>query len=114
MPWFVNWDDYKTNFEQEAGRILGHPVTVGGSANASILPSPSLTFTDVRVGPADAPPMMTVERFDVTIELMPLLQGEIRVTSMRLDSPSVRISVDADGAIDWMKRPVASSARPSR
>jgi hypothetical protein len=110
VPWFVNWDDYKTNFEQEAGRILGHPVTVGGSANASILPSPSLTFTDVRVGPADAPPMMTVERFDVTIELMPLLQGEIRVTSMRLDSPAVRISVDADGAIDWMKRPVATEA----
>lgn len=110
MPWFINWDDYKTNFEQEAGRILGHPVRVIGSANASILPSPSLTFTDVRVGPLDVPAMMTVDRFEVTIELMPLLQGEIRVTSMRLDKPSVRVAVDEQGTIDWLKRPVSAEA----
>ena len=108
MPWFINWDDYKTNFEQEATRILGHPVSVGGSASASILPSPSLTFTDVRVGPAGAPPMMTVDRFEVTIELMPLLQGDIHVTAMRLERPTVRIAVDDSGGIDWLARPAAT------
>lgn len=39
-PWFINWDDYKANFEAEATRILGQPVHVNGTADASILPSP--------------------------------------------------------------------------
>ena len=104
VPWFVNWDRYKTNFEQEATRILGHPVHVGGTAHVSILPSPSLTFTDVEVGDPGALPMMTIERFSATIELTPLLQGEIRVVAMKLDSPTVRVSVDETGVVDWTKR----------
>jgi uncharacterized protein involved in outer membrane biogenesis len=107
-PWFVNWNDYKTTFEAEAGRILGQPVIVDGSASASILPSPSLTFTDVRVGDSEGKPMMTVDRFEVTIELMPLLQGEIRVVSMKLRKPVVSVSVDDSGAVDWLRRNEAS------
>lgn len=110
MPWFVNWDDYKTTFEQEAAKILGHPVQVLGSANASILPSPSLTFTDVRVGDPDGQPMMTVDRFDVTIELTPLLQGEIRVTSMRLERPDVRVVLDENGTAAWLQRSASAEA----
>ena len=109
VPWFVNWNDYKTTFEVEAGKILGHPVHVIGTAKATILPSPSLTFTDVEVGDVDGQPMMTVDRFSVTIELMPLLQGEIRVVSMKLDRPSVHVSVDDKGA-DWLERSEASQA----
>ncbi|KAB2855709.1 MAG: AsmA family protein, partial [Bauldia sp.] len=59
-PWFINWDDYKGNFQAEAEKILGQPVRVVGSAKASILPSPSLTFTNVEVGDTEGQPMMTV------------------------------------------------------
>ncbi len=107
-PWFINWDDYKATFEAEAEKILGQPVRVHGSADASILPAPSLTFTDVKVGDTEGQPMMTVERFAVTIELMPLLQGEIRVTAMELDRPTVRVSVDDVGQVDWLLRSDAS------
>ena len=103
-PWFINWNEYKANFEAEASRILGQPVHVLGTANASILPSPSLTFTNVQVGDTEGHPMMTVERFAVTIELMPLLQGEIHVISMKLDKPVVRVSVDDTGQVDWLLR----------
>ena len=109
-PWFINWNDYKGNFEAEAEKILGQPVHVDGSADASILPTPSLTFTDVRVGDIEGQPMMTVKRFSVTIELMPLLQGEIHVISMRLDKPVVRVSVDDAGQVDWMLRSAASQS----
>ena len=39
VPWFVNWNDYRPDFESQASRILGHPVHVLGWARASILPS---------------------------------------------------------------------------
>jgi uncharacterized protein involved in outer membrane biogenesis len=108
VPWFIDWDDYKANFEREATRIMGHPVRVIGTADASILPSPSLTFTNVQVGEPGAEPLMTVDRFEVTIELTPLLQGEIRVVTMRLEKPVVRVAADAAGVIDWLQRAPAS------
>jgi hypothetical protein len=103
-PWFINWNDYRATFEEEASRILGQPVKVTGTATASILPTPSLAFTDVRVGDTEGKPMMTVEKFEVTIELMPLLQGEIRVISMNLRKPVASISVDDAGTVDWLIR----------
>ena len=54
--------------------------------------------------------MMTVDRFAVTIELMPLLQGEFRILSMRLDRPQLRIAVGDDGKLDWQARNEASKA----
>jgi hypothetical protein len=74
------------------------------------LPSPSLTFEDVTVGDAAGEPMMRVERFEITIELMPLLQGKFRVTSMRLDRPRMRVNVDEAGTLDWQVRNEASKA----
>ena len=46
----------------------------------------------------------TSARFDVVIELMPLLQGEIRVVSMTLEKPVVNVSVDAAGKVAWLSR----------
>ncbi len=109
-PYFVNWNDYKSTFESEAEKILGQPVHVAGTAKATLLPSPSLTFTNVQVGDTEGQPMMTVDRFAVTIELMPLLQGQIHVISMRLEKPRVRVAVDDAGRIDWQLRSEASKA----
>ncbi len=104
VPWFVNWNDYRASFEAEASRILGHRVHVEGDAHATILPSPSLTFTKVEVDDQNGQRIMDVGRFDVVIELMPLLQGEIRVVSMTLEKPVVNVSVDAAGKVAWLSR----------
>lgn len=109
-PRFVDWNDYKTTFEAEAEKIVGRPVKVVGSASATLLPSPSLTFEQVAVGDVEGEPMMTVDRFAVTIELMPLLQGEFRITTMRLDRPYMRVVVNDDGRLDWQTRSEASNA----
>lgn len=112
VPWFINWDHYKVNFEQEATRILGHPVHVGGAAHVSILPSPSLTFTDVEVGDPGAEPIVTVENFAATMELMPLLQGQIRVVSMKLDRPHLRLQAGDAATIDWLQPSVGQKGNP--
>ncbi len=77
---------------------------VAGDAKATILPSPSLTFTDVEVDDEHGARIMDVARFEVVIELMPLLQGEFRVVTMRLEKPVVHVAVDATGNIPWMER----------
>ena len=52
--------------------------------------------------------MMTVARFAATIELMPLIQGEIKVVSMRLEQPQANVIIDDTGSVDWLVRAAGS------
>ncbi|MFD2237338.1 AsmA family protein [Aureimonas populi] len=97
VPLFVDWTAFREDFEREASRALGQPVRVAGEAEARLLPFPSLTFTDVVVGPDGAEPVMTLERFRMDAELAPYLSGEIRIFQMRLESPHLRVKLGADG-----------------
>jgi len=99
-PLFVNWSDYKGRFEAEASRLLGQPVRVAGEASARILPFPSVSFTDVEVGPPEAP-LMVAERFSLDAELAPFLSGEVLIFDMRLTEPVLTVTLDESGAPIW-------------
>ncbi|MET4633864.1 uncharacterized protein involved in outer membrane biogenesis [Kaistia defluvii] len=108
IPWFVDWNAFRSTFEREAEKILGQPVTVAGTADASLLPMPSLVFTDVRVGGTPGEPMMKIDRFAVRIELIPLITGTFKVVDMAITRPSLQVTVGADGTPDWLRRSEAS------
>ncbi|WP_204317200.1 AsmA family protein, partial [Klebsiella aerogenes] len=59
VPYFVDWAGYRSSFEREASALLGRPVTVAGTASARLLPFPSVTFSDVKVGDPGSAPVMT-------------------------------------------------------
>ncbi len=85
--------------------MLGRPVTVAGSASARLLPFPSVTFSDVKVGDPGSEPVMTVEKFSMDAELAPFIRGEILIFDMRLEKPRVTVRIDKDGVFDWAIRP---------
>lgn len=99
-PYFVDWGNYRDRFEAEASRILGQEVRVAGGASARLLPFPSVTFNDVRVGPVGAN-TITVEEFSMGAELAPFLRGEILIFDMNFVSPVVRLDLDEDGTPIW-------------
>ncbi|WP_306117749.1 MULTISPECIES: AsmA family protein [unclassified Roseitalea] len=99
-PMFIDWGDYRARFEQEAARLLGQPVRVSGEASARLLPFPSLSFTDVEVGPPEAP-MVRADRFSMDVELAPFLSGQILIFDMRVDNPEVTLALDATGTPIW-------------
>ena len=107
-PYFIDWTNYRTEFEREASRILGREVTVAGDARARLLPFPSVTFTDVRVAAADGTEAMSVETFSMDAELAPFLRGEVLIFDMRLVRPKGTIRVDNDGSVDWAVRPASA------
>lgn len=100
-PFFVDWTVYRSTFEKYAEQTLGHKVTVLGDADIRLLPSPAVTFTDVRVGEAEDP-LLVVSRFQMRIELPPLLKGEVRVLDMELERPHLSLSLDESGRLDWL------------
>jgi uncharacterized protein involved in outer membrane biogenesis len=100
-PLFVDWTSYRAAFEREASLALGQPVRVLGTADMQILPLPHLQFGTVHVGPNKSEPLLVVDQFDVRIELLPLLKGEIDVVDMTLTSPQLRLHVDEGGETGW-------------
>ncbi len=100
-PFFVDWTVYRSTFEKYAERVLGHNVTVLGDADIRLLPSPAVTFTDVRVGEAEDP-LLVVSRFQMRIELPPLMKGEVRVLDMEMERPHLSLSLDENGRLDWL------------
>src|SRR5947208_15916570 len=49
-PYFIDWNQFRPQFEAEATRIIGTPVGVGGKPDARLLPAPSLQLPSVVVG----------------------------------------------------------------
>ncbi|PIP00613.1 hypothetical protein CJ014_00460 [Pleomorphomonas carboxyditropha] len=113
-PLFVDWTAYRAAFETEAAHVLGHKVSVRGTADASLLPYPSLSFSDVVIGDDPNAPLMTVGRFNMEIELFPLLSGEIHVTEMQVVQPELNVRIDDDGAFEWMAAEGGIGINPSR
>ncbi|MEJ8474713.1 AsmA family protein [Roseibium algae] len=100
-PFFVDWTVYRSTFERYAEQALGHKVRVLGDADIRLLPSPTVTFFDVRVGEAEDP-LLVVSKFQMRVELPPLLKGEIHVLDMQLERPHLSVSLDEAGRLDWL------------
>ena len=95
VPPYVDWNRFKSRLEASASRALGQRVEVRGTASARLLPMPSITFSDVRVGAAGAP-LVTAGTFAMDVELAPLLKGDVVVADMRLKEPVLDVQIGAD------------------
>jgi AsmA-like C-terminal region len=80
---------------------------VAGKASARLLPFPSLTFENVRVGDDIENPVMTIAGFSMDAELAPFLRGEVLIFNMRITKPRALVTIGEDGAVDWTLRPAA-------
>ncbi|MFN3719251.1 MAG: AsmA family protein [Rhizobium rhizophilum] len=108
-PVFVDWTNFRQDFEDQASQLLGKKVVVNGAVSARILPFPSVTMEDVTVGTdVDGTPLVRVARFSLDAELAPFLSGEARIFDMRLEEPKARIRLLPDGTLDWLR-----GSRPS-
>ena len=121
-PPYVDWDQFKSRFEEEAARTLGYPVKVNGKASVRLLPLPSVTFNDVEVGEGAADgtaegesgtPFLTAKSLTLNFELAPLLKGDVIVFDMAVNRPRLDVRLDSQGRIDWPKRNVQpAGSRP--
>ncbi len=109
-PYFVDWTNYRSDFETAASKVLGREVRMAGKASARLLPFPSLTFENVRVGDGIENPVMTIEKFSMDAELAPFLKGEVLIFDMHIEKPHAMVTIGQDGAVDWTLRPAAPRA----
>jgi AsmA-like C-terminal region/AsmA family len=97
-PLVVDWNHYRTAFENEVGRLTGLSVRVG-SIDARILPSPIIKLRDVEIGEAGGAPQLRAASLELEVRLGALLRGRIEATQAHLVAPQFTLSFDRSGAI---------------
>ena len=110
-PPFIDWNQFRDRFEREATRIVGQPVSVRGETTARLLPLPSVTFNDVHVGGEE--PILSAKTFHITMELAPLMRGNVVIVDMNMDRPRFDLRVDAEGKLDWGLDGTQSATQPA-
>src|SRR6201994_12949 len=100
-PFFVDWNQFRPQFEAEATQVVGAPVRVAGALEARLLPSPSLRLRSVVVGGANDLGKVKADKLDVEFSLGSLMRGEWRATQLSIDGMALDLGLDPKGAIDW-------------
>lgn len=115
VPMFIDWNSYRGVFEEEATRILGRDVRVGGGVNLRLLPTPYLRFEKLRIsdtGGGGGEPLFRAETFTLWLSVPPLLRGDLEVRHMALDQPVLNLSVDEQGVGNWSTLSVRKARLP--
>lgn len=115
VPHFVDWNGYRGVFEEEATRILGRRVRVGGDVNVRLLPAPYVSFEKLRIADttsATGEPFFSAESFTMRLSVPPLLKGIIEANDIELKHPELRLAVDAQGHGNWNEFSIAPGTLP--
>ena len=100
-PYFIDWNQFRPQFEAEASRIIGMPVRVTGALDARLLPAPSLRLRSVTVGGVKDLGKVRADKLDVEFSLSSLMRGEWRANELTIDGMALDLGLDARGRIDW-------------
>ena len=91
-------------FEEEASRIFGRDVRVGGSVNVRLLPTPYVRFEKLRIADTSGvtgAPLFRADSFTMWLSVPPLLKGVFEARQVELEKPVVRLAVDRTGKPNW-------------
>jgi hypothetical protein len=99
-PYFIDWNQFRPQFEAEATRVVGAPVRVGGALDARLLPTPTLRLRSVVVGGANDLGKVRAEKLDVEFSLGSLMRGEWRANELTINGLALDLGLDSSGRID--------------
>ena len=101
----VDLNDHVERIKKELSAELGRPVRIMGKIDQDLLTfSPTLTVRQLEIGgPKWAPdrPTVTVARVDLAFDWINLLQGKLRISSIRLERPKVQLEINRKGEANW-------------
>lgn len=99
-PYYVDWNQFRPQFEAEAGKIIGVPVRVAGELDARLLPAPTLRLRSVTFGGNNDLGRLRADKLDVEFSLSSLMRGEWRATELSVGGMAVDLGLDSRGRVD--------------
>lgn len=103
-PSFVDWNKYKPQIIEQAKSAAGYDIAIDGDIGLSILPLPQLKIEGLKVASprGSQPNLLTMKQANVSVNLLPLISGEISIDTVRLVNPDIRLEKLTDGSNSWM------------
>ena len=104
VPYFIDWNGYRGVFEEEASRLLGREVRVGGAVNLHLLPTPYFRFEKVRIADASVnleEPFFRTDSLTVKLSVPPLLKGAVEAHEIEFQRPVLRLALNDKGGWNW-------------
>ena len=115
VPAFVDWNGYRGVFEEEASKVLGRDVRVGGAVNVRLLPTPFVRFEKVRLSDLTGQtgePFVRAESFTMRLAVAPLLRGVLEANEIELTRPVLTLAFDGKGGGNWSSIELKPGALP--
>lgn len=103
---------FKQRLETEASRALGMELRIGGDLSFTLRPGLALMLGDVHVRNRGAEVAMT-KQVTLGVEALPLLSGEVRITSLALSEPRLQIERALDGRFNIEPADAAAATLPA-
>jgi len=103
-PALVDWNGYRGVFEEEATKVLGREVRVGGGVNLRLLPTPYVRFEKIRIADVaghTGEPFVRAESFTMRLAVAPLLRGALEANEIELNKPVLSVVLDGEGSGNW-------------
>src|SRR5215470_16429643 len=82
IPYFVDWNGYRSVFEEEATRLLGREVRVGGAVNLH-------------------QPFFRADSLTVKLAIPPMVRGVLEANDIELLRPVLRLALDNADGWNW-------------
>ncbi len=115
VPYAIDWNGYRGVFEEEASRVLGREVRVGGNVALRILPSPYVSFEKLRIADTAGEtgrPLIRADSFTMWLSIPPLLKGVMEARDIELRKPEVELAVDTNGRGNWSTLSIKQGSMP--
>lgn len=103
-PSFVDWNSYKSEITTAVEEQTGRKLEIDGDIGFQVLPAPRLSVQQLRLANAEGgtgDTFVSVGALQIHVALAPLLSGKIKVASVTLRDPVIRLEKFADGNNNW-------------
>ncbi len=103
-PGFIDWSGYRADISKQVKQATGRDMIIGGQISFSLLPSPVLHVSDIRLSNApnaSTADMVVMRQLDVRVALLPLLGGQLHIQSIRMIQPTVQLEILPNGRGNW-------------
>lgn len=101
----MDFNQYRPVIASEVEAATGRQLNLAGEIDVAVSLVPTVTVENVSFANADwgsRPEMVTVERLEVEMELLPLITGEIRVKRVVLAGTDILLETDENGRPNWV------------
>lgn len=115
VPLAIDWNSYRGTFEEEASRILGRDVRVGGAVAVRLLPAPYVRFEKLRVADTastSGDPLFRADSLTMRLSIGALLRGALEADNVDLQKPELWLAADKDGNGNWRSLQIAAGSLP--